>query len=81
MRLRLAEIVGLDVGDVFALDGTPRLRMRVRAAIAKGGRTAAAASRSAASSSRGRRGSSGRGSTGCAGSIASDIPRSRRCTG
>ena len=38
--LRLAEIVGLDVGDVFALDGTPRVRVRVRAAIAKGGRAA-----------------------------------------
>jgi integrase len=36
--LRLAEIVGLDVGDVFAPDGTPRVRVRVRAAIAKGGR-------------------------------------------
>ena len=30
--LRLAEIVGLDVGDVFAPDGTPRLR-RIRAAL------------------------------------------------
>ena len=38
--LRLAEIVGLDVGDVLAPDGTPRLRVRVRAAIAKGGRAA-----------------------------------------
>ena len=38
--LRLAEVVGLDVGDVFALDGTPRVRVRVRAAIAKGGRAA-----------------------------------------
>jgi site-specific recombinase XerC len=38
--LRLAEIVGLDVGDVFTPDGTPRLRVRVRAAIAKGGRAA-----------------------------------------
>ena len=38
--LRLAEIVGLDVGDVFALDGTPRVRVRVRATIAKGGRAA-----------------------------------------
>jgi site-specific recombinase XerC len=38
--LRLAEIVGLDVGDVFAPDGTPRGRVRVRAAIAKGGRAA-----------------------------------------
>jgi len=38
--LRLAEIVGLDVGDVFAPDGTLRLRVRVRGAIAKGGRAA-----------------------------------------
>jgi integrase len=38
--LRLAEIVGLDIGDVFAPDGTPRVRVRVRAAIAKGGRAA-----------------------------------------
>ncbi len=39
--LRLAEIVGLDVGDVFTPDGTPKLRVRVRKEIAKGGRTAA----------------------------------------
>ena len=38
--LRLAEIVGLNIGDVFAPDGTPRVRVRVRAAIAKGGRAA-----------------------------------------
>ena len=38
--LRLAEIVGLNVGDVFAPDGTPRVRVRVRAAIAKGRRAA-----------------------------------------
>ena len=38
--LRLAEVVGLDVGDVFTPDGTPRTRVRVRAAIAKGGRAA-----------------------------------------
>jgi integrase/recombinase XerC len=38
--LRLAEIVGLDVGDVFAPGGTPRVRVRIRAAIAKGGRAA-----------------------------------------
>jgi integrase len=38
--LRLGEIVGLDVGDVFAPEGTPRVRVRVRAAIAKGGRAA-----------------------------------------
>jgi integrase len=34
--LRLAEIVGLDVGDVFGPDGTPRVRVRVRKEIAKG---------------------------------------------
>ena len=38
--LRLAEIAGLNVGDVFAPDGTPRVRVRVRREIAKGGRTA-----------------------------------------
>jgi integrase len=38
--LRPAEVVGLNVGDVFAPDGTPRVRVRVRAAIAKGGRAA-----------------------------------------
>ena len=38
--LRLAEIVGLEVGDLFAPDGTPRVRVRIRAAIAKGGRAA-----------------------------------------
>jgi integrase len=38
--LRLAAIVGLDVGDMYAPDGTPRVRVRVRAAIAKGGRAA-----------------------------------------
>src|SRR6058998_1106996 len=37
--LRLAELVGLNVGDVFAPDGTPRSRVRIRAEIAKGGRT------------------------------------------
>src|SRR5437667_3091112 len=36
--LRLAEIVGLNVGDVFTLDGTPRSRVRIRPEIAKGGR-------------------------------------------
>src|SRR5437867_4633263 len=36
--LRLAEVVGLNVGDVFAPDGTPRTRVRIRAEIAKGGR-------------------------------------------
>lgn len=38
--LRLAEIVGLNVGDVFAPNGTPRTRVRVRKEIAKGGRAA-----------------------------------------
>src|SRR2546422_644636 len=33
--LRLAEI-GLNVGDVFAPDGTPRSRVRIRPEIAKG---------------------------------------------
>jgi integrase len=37
---RLAELVGLNVGDVFAPDGKPRVRVRVRAEIAKGHRTA-----------------------------------------
>jgi len=36
--LRLAEVVGLDAGDVFFPDGTPRQRVRLRAEIAKGGR-------------------------------------------
>lgn len=35
--LRLAELVGLNVGDVY-LDGTPRQRIRLRREIAKGGR-------------------------------------------
>ena len=38
--LRLAEIVGLNVGDVFTPDGTPRVRVRIRKEIAKGGRAA-----------------------------------------
>jgi integrase len=38
--LRLAEIVGLNVGDVFAPDGAPRVRVRVRREIAKGGQAA-----------------------------------------
>ena len=38
--LRLAEIVGLNVVDVFAPDGTPHVRVRVRKEIAKGGRAA-----------------------------------------
>ena len=36
--LRLGEIVGLNVGDVYAPDGTPKTRVRVRREIAKGGR-------------------------------------------
>jgi integrase len=36
--LRLAEIVGLNVGDLFFPDGTPRTRVRLRPEIAKGGR-------------------------------------------
>jgi len=36
--LRLGELVGLNVGDVFALDGTPRVRVRIRREIAKGHR-------------------------------------------
>jgi len=38
--LRLAEIVGLNVGDVFTPDGMPRVRVRVPKEIAKGGRAA-----------------------------------------
>jgi integrase/recombinase XerC len=37
--LRLAEIVGLNVGDVYTPDGTPRSRVRIRPEIAKGRRT------------------------------------------
>lgn len=37
--LRLAEIVGLDVGDVYAPEGRPRNRLRIRLEIAKGCRT------------------------------------------
>jgi integrase/recombinase XerC len=37
--LRLAELVGLNVGDVYFPDGRPRARVRIRAEIAKGGRT------------------------------------------
>ena len=36
--LRLAELVGLNVGDVY-LDATPRQRIRLRREIAKGGRS------------------------------------------
>ena len=34
--LRLAELIGLNVGDVYAPDGTPKARVRIRAEIAKG---------------------------------------------
>jgi integrase/recombinase XerC len=36
--LRLAEIVGMNVGDVYTPDGKPRTRVRLRAEIAKGGK-------------------------------------------
>jgi len=36
--LRLAEIVGLNVGDVYTPEGKPRSRIRLRPEIAKGGR-------------------------------------------
>ena len=36
--LRLAEIVGLAVGDVYIDDRVPRTRLRIRPEIAKGGR-------------------------------------------
>jgi len=38
--LRLAEIVGPNVGDMYFLDGSSRNRVRLRREIAKGGRTA-----------------------------------------
>jgi integrase len=44
--LRLAEFVGLNVGDVFLPDGTPRVRVRIRKEIAKGGRAAERSRRS-----------------------------------
>jgi integrase/recombinase XerC len=37
--LRLAELVGLNVGDVYFPDGRPRARVRIRPEIANGGRT------------------------------------------
>ena len=37
--LRLAEIVGLNVGDVYGPDGKPKNRLRPRPEIAKGGRS------------------------------------------
>src|SRR5437899_8111884 len=36
--LRLAEIVGLDVADVYTTDGKPKNRVRLRPEIAKNGR-------------------------------------------
>ena len=36
--LRLGEIVGLNIGDIYAPDGMPKVRVRVRREIAKGGR-------------------------------------------
>ena len=39
--LRLGEIVGLDVGDVFNGNGRPRIRFRIRQEIAKRGRVGA----------------------------------------
>ena len=36
--LRISELLGLNVGDVFAPDGTPKTRLRVRREIAKRGR-------------------------------------------
>ncbi|MEP7224438.1 MAG: site-specific integrase [Actinomycetota bacterium] len=36
--LRLAELVGLDLGDVYVAGGQPRVRIRLRAEIAKRGR-------------------------------------------
>jgi len=36
--LRLGELVGLNVGDVYAPDGTPKTRIRIRREIAKRGR-------------------------------------------
>jgi integrase/recombinase XerC len=36
--LRLSELVGLNVGDVYFPDGQPRIRVRVRPEIAKRGR-------------------------------------------
>ena len=38
--LRLAELVGLDVGDVYGPAGAPKVRVRVRREIAKRGRAA-----------------------------------------
>ena len=37
--LRLAEIVGLNVGDVYTPEGRPKNRLRLRREIARGGRS------------------------------------------
>lgn len=36
--LRLAEIVCMNVGDVYTPEGRPRIRIRLRPEIGKGGR-------------------------------------------
>ena len=36
--LRLGEITGLNVGDIYTPGGTPKVRVRIRREIAKGGR-------------------------------------------
>src|SRR3990172_6062619 len=38
--LRISEILGLTVGDVFAPNGSPKARVRIRAEVAKGGMAA-----------------------------------------
>ncbi len=38
--LRLRELVGLNVGDVYTAGGIPRLRVSIRPEITKGGRAA-----------------------------------------
>jgi site-specific recombinase XerC len=38
--LRLAEVVGLNIGDIYLPDGKPRTRIHLRPEIAKGGRAA-----------------------------------------
>jgi site-specific recombinase XerC len=38
--MRLAEVVGLNVGDAFLPSGMPRTRIRLRAELVKGGRVA-----------------------------------------
>ena len=80
--LRLAEIVGLDVGDVFLPDRlAAKLKRFWRWKRDRGeDLSPAAASRSGGSSSRGRRGSGGRGSTGSTAFIAHATPQFRRST-